>query len=230
MQQNDTRWVSRQPLIFYPWAPSRALLQTYHRLIVGGFKGHQNLAYRDALEKITFLDSQNLSLQIIKTQVSSSGKCYILEMLNPLKTSIKAINCAEPILDNIICINESTKNFETTSQPLSKYMRDFDNDLFHCKSGEYVSSLFVCDGSRDCQDGLDEVNCTCYHNGQEIIDNWFCSKNCSRQTQCLCPILYTNQRTGCFSHVKSSFSVSNEVENHTFIQCHNRSIFIRSNQ
>ncbi len=92
---------------------------------------------------------------------------------------------------------------------------------------ENVSSLYICDGHRDCQDGFDELNCTCYHNKDEIKGGYFCSRHCSRKKECLCSVLYHNtMNKGCKTHVTDKHLESDHAVDKATVQCRNLTIKI----
>ena len=158
--------------------------------------------------------TQKLLTSLEKTQ------CYILSLLNPSSPHFKQIRCSDTILKSFYCINPEKKNIACDS-PLSHNNNNHDNkstDIVikkKCSSGEIISSLYFCDGYKDCLDGSDELNCTCYINGKVINDNNFCSKKCSLSINCSCSILFTNNvLSGCVSF-KNSQVIDMEKSNNS---------------
>ena len=145
--------------------------------------------------------TQKLVTSMRKTQ------CYMLTFFNPNQPLFKPISCSDTVLKSFYCIipGEKKTSVCNSSKSLSSI-----NNIVHtnfitvisrkCSSGEIISTLYFCDGQKDCSDGSDESNCTCYIEGKVINDSNFCSEKCSQQIQCRCSTLFTNNfLTGCVS-------------------------------
>ena len=129
-------------------------------------------------------------------------QCYILSFFNPNSPNFKPIRCYDRILKLFSCINTEREKTVCNS-PLSSPNIDNSTDVFitrKCSSGELISSLYLCDGYKDCLDGSDESHCICYIEGKVVNDSIFCSKKCSLNIHCRCSLLFTNTFLfGCVS-------------------------------
>ena len=45
----------------------------------------------------------------------------------------------------------------------------FKAGLFHCSDGSYIDETLICDGIKDCSEGIDEKNCVCNDNSSELF-------------------------------------------------------------
>ena len=163
----------------------------------------------NVLYSVLFLNSTSLAAKLVAPYHKISHKqCFILSMFNPVKPHFKQISCSQPYLKYFIC--EEPRLINNTSVVNINYQSNKDY-LKQCNSGQYVSTLFLCDGYNDCFDQTDELECYCFVNGSRIDNNTFCYEHCSYQINCRCPILFTNEGSnGCssFFYQKSNQSIN----------------------
>ncbi len=129
-QDNETKWVTRQPLIFYPWQPDAVMCARLHRMFVYGITGYNTDNY--------LFDSDSLTKQIITTRRRWSKKCYLLELSSPVEPTLKVILCNQLLLDAIICYNQSMEKLKPPDWIASVKAVEYGNDLILCTSGECV--------------------------------------------------------------------------------------------
>ncbi len=197
-QKLKTKWISNRPLIYYPWEPDEVMQNIQHSLAAA----QTPITPKNLL----FLSSMSLVYRMKWAPRQFSRKCYILELMNTFRPTLKFINCTDKLLQTFACYNQSGTATEPFHQKQPTHGIEFDNDLIQCKSGEYISSLFMCDGHKDCHDGTDELNCICYKNGEQINDGVFCSRNCTPQTNCKCSVIFfNNQGSGCKPYLATSY-------------------------
>ena len=139
------------------------------------------------------------------SKVGASKDCYILSLINPAKPHLELVDCIVPLLKYFVCEDIQEKKFP----PLEVHDVIQLSSSTKCKpGGEYVSTLFLCDGYEDCSDGSDEKNCSCFVNGNIVSDSKYCTENCTLSKNCSCSSLYYNSdMKGCSSYQHNSEEV-----------------------
>ena len=150
-----------------------------HEIIRSSFDEHYHLvvpsnpSYKNVTFYEMFQDTKQLTLNLTSNQKPVLRQCYILPFFNPIKPHFRPIDCHKQILKYFICEKPITIGLTSPDMvvPFERY------GLFRCINGQIISTLFICDGCKDCSDGDDEFNCYCFINSQRII--YFYQKNIS---------------------------------------------------
>ena len=221
--------MDNKPLIYYPFQPDFVSQSIHHQLrtdlppylhtdISGIAKKMRHVptyqeinriffmgtAYTTDDQKVLYADlysgTKALSSKLTLEKEKGSLVCHILSLYNPIKPHLKSINCYQQILKSFIC-----EKLIPGKNPIITLNVEIQNErygLMKCSSGQYISTLYTCDGNQDCSDGTDELNCYCFERGKMINDSIYCSKTCSLKMNCTCSILFTNHESdGCHSFV-----------------------------
>ena len=96
---------------------------------------------------------------------NSDIRCIFLNTLEPLNPFWIHVECDVKLTELVLCQNK------TNPKPFSLsdiYGDDEENPyamktagMFICEGKKYISSVFLCDGERHCQNGEDESHCSC---------------------------------------------------------------------
>ena len=217
-----SKWITGNPVIYYPYHPDvwkyihhnvstkddsmLLLMQQNYRSIKNQLKrlfwmgkvmtnDSKMVQYTELIPNIKPVIYEKRFQYLYQDQ----PQCSILVLLNPADPYFKGLDCKIKLLKYFFCeqmkstyynIDSNIKNYLLVSQ------------LKLCSNGQYISTLFMCDGVYDCSDKSDELGCYCFVNGIRNDDSVFCSKHCSQEVNCTCPILYTNEGlNGCSSYI-----------------------------
>ena len=218
--------MNNSPFIYYPWQPDFVSQSIHHELrtdtpqklqntMANIRKKWKNYDMNEKLNRTFYMDtiyttdnkqvlygdlySDTKSLSALLTSEKEKGSllCCILSLYNPVNPHLKPINCYKWLLKSFICEKFiPIQNSIITLDSVISYER---YGLIKCTNGQYVSTLYTCDGHWDFSDGTDELNCYCFKNGKMIMDNIY-SKTCSLKSKFTCSSLFTNQGSdGCHS-------------------------------
>ncbi len=230
-QMGKIQWTKNSPLVFYPWQPAVVTTSIHYETTIqqwglfkdpfydpkyAGYDHQSNRAYwwktfqttdnKTVLFSDLFPDTRQLSCDITSADLDNFRQCYVLSLFNPIKPHFRPVNCSKPILNSFFCqkLDDVQKyNGNKTTSNWTEYTITTRYGQFLCGDEQYISTLYICDGHKDCPDGSDEMNCSCHVNGRKINDNVYCSKNCSAGNMCTCPILFTHLKLdGCHSYFK----------------------------
>ncbi len=194
-------WIrSKQPLIYHMWMRSSLADGTAHEI-------------NTTLERL-WGDTKHTKEQVTKWKFhagssnnnkQSSTQCYMLSFINPIQPLFEKVNCFKRLLNTITCVknvsNADSSHMRHNLLPEKRY------GVVKCASGEYVSTLYTCDGCNDCFDGTDEINCLCPLDGANFQT---CRTNCSVKHKCFCAVLFAQHKTGGYH--SNSAKHSNEPE------------------
>ena len=170
---------------------------------------------------ITRLTFQNIS--------QNKLHCYILIIVNPPEPYFKLVECKTKLLNHFFCEKMKISNY---SRSKDFQIKDpaISSQLKLCSNGQYISTLFICDGVYDCFDKSDEIGCYCMVNGKINNDSIYCSQFCSRVMNCRCPSLYMNSGLlGCTSYITKSQSTNNKkvaLSTHNMVSCNASSMLL----
>ncbi len=227
----NLEWTNRNPLVYYPWKPVEVTSSMHHEIIVeqwdilkswytsepkefvyyfGHFHAWQWQNWWKTLQTTDnktvslldlYPDTRQLSEDITSDEWEELRQCYVLSLFNPAQPHFRPVDCSKKILHSLFCEKiVPNQNFETNVTAMNVEEKNNYGQV-KCGNGEYISTLYICDGHRDCRDGSDERNCSCFVHGKIIRDNIFCSQTCSKAKNCVCAVLFTHLKSGgCHSY------------------------------
>ena len=194
-QNTQSNWMSNNPLIYYPFQPNLVSQSIHHQLRIDlpplvqnrlNFYQKQKIYYLiEKLNRTFYMDTINtsdnqlvlyadlyLDTKVLSTMENRSLVCHILSLYNPIQPHLKPINCYQQIVKYFICekLIPGKKNIIT----LNVGTQNERYGLIKCTNGQYISTLYTCDGHQDCSDGTDEVNLYCFRSGKMINNNIYC--------------------------------------------------------
>ncbi len=198
--------------MFYPWE-NDALTNSIHHV---ARQEKTDSIFWDTFVNLTlyaahFQNTAILAAALDMGNTNEMKNCYILSLLNPIVPHLRPISCQKKIVKHFICeivtLVPYHSTFAEAKQAVGKY------GTVKCRSGQYISTVGVCDGTADCPDGSDESNCQCIIRSKRINDNISCSKFCSPKIQCICSILFTKHKEGgCHSYIDKQLILREPVE------------------
>ena len=170
------------------------------------------------------------ALQYIQPVSKKDVSCTLMMMENLAKPKWISVPCAAKILGDIVCVKENQVN-KDKSHGFYQKLQDFEVTLtlFQCTNGKIISSMWQCNGFKDCSTGEDEKSCSCLIKDKLSFDSHYCRYNC-KKPECICSELFFQSHTiGCFQYkplvtVNNRKTENSKIKTKVLFSCPNESL------
>ncbi len=171
---------SANPVVYFPWEPDYITTSTHHQLFAGRrkfrfwtnssddpnisfvtediFRWNPKIGFQEIVHFGFTNNTKSLAKNLVSRDRYGPFQCFVLSLFDPIKPHLKPVRCSKNLLYYWFCEHPPDVDKNATFPEIGDVKERY--GLLMCSGGQYISTLSICDGHKDCPDGKDESGCS----------------------------------------------------------------------